>query len=299
MSSDIPTNTLTNIQITDVQTLSDTAVNEVPIAPPGQGSSTMATSRLNWPDSVTSKLLEIWSDADIQAKLKGKTFTTKRVFQLIATKLNTELNTEFTAEQCANKVKTLKKRYEQFAVLAKSGSENRLPGILQSFPHYTIIDTVLGTSPLVEPSTITESNIQRSPATPSRTTTPRRRRAALCVLNAKRHKTAKESKNDEMIQLLKAQGEAINNFIENQTKEAENTTKFQESMLMKYDERNQAIRELTAVIRPPRQPYPYTPAFQMPATYNTMPQEQYPPSENQDSQMEHHQTTRLPDTYRY
>ena len=111
---------------------------------------------IGWSSDETQALIEIWSDEQVQAKLR-KNGKTKPIFEKIAEKLR-QLGYNKSATQCHTKIKNLIARYRKVKDNnRKSGSEGNT-----SFIYFDDIDSVLGTRAASEPPVLMDSGIGSS-----------------------------------------------------------------------------------------------------------------------------------------
>ena len=238
------------------------------------------TARIKWNDSEAASLIEEWSTPNIQSKFKDKKTSNKKCWELVADLLNKSdsVQRKVTGKQCSDKMKTLRTRYEPLAkALSRSGSENKRNQIEHDFPLFRLLDMVLGSSPLIQPGVLVESNIDvpsaettdksctpvpptpsssapspNTPSDPNTDTTPKTP-TTKNLWAANKHKARlriarKRDQSAEILTEMRTQGDLFKSFVNSYKEEKEDNKKTQKLLVESVQERSGAIRDLTRVI---------------------------------------------------
>lgn len=105
-----------------------------------------------WCDDSTKALLEIWSDEQVQKKLKKGEKKTA-LWRNISQKLSAMGYGEKTADQCKVKIKNLIAKYRK----VKDANRKSGNGTDNTFPFFDLMDGILGTRAASDPPIIVDS----------------------------------------------------------------------------------------------------------------------------------------------
>ena len=127
----------------------------------------MAENGRMWTERKTRLLLQIWSKDRIQRQLQGAV-RNNAVYQTIADELARH-GFQCTLVQCRQKIKVLKKRYKSIADRMRRSSASREPDegldLPADFPHFEVMDAIMGGRAAVTPVHLLDSAANTSSAT--------------------------------------------------------------------------------------------------------------------------------------
>ena len=109
--------------------------------------------RVDWSESETIKLIEIWGEDHIQAELEGCK-RNKQVFEKIARELKAA-GYERTAVQCREKIKKLRGEYKKVKDHNDETGRDR-----KSFVYFEKLDDILGHRPATQPEHIIDTSAE-------------------------------------------------------------------------------------------------------------------------------------------
>ena len=107
-----------------------------------------------WTDCETLKLIELWSEDDVQAQLEGCK-RNRAVFEKISQGMN-DAGFQRTANQCREKIKNLRAEYKKVKDNNQTGNNRK------TCKFYEKLDSVLGSKPATRPPVVNDSFLDSS-----------------------------------------------------------------------------------------------------------------------------------------
>jgi len=109
----------------------------------------------SWTNEETFKLIELWSQEDIQAQLEGCK-RNQQVYEKISTLMQKEGFTR-TYKQCREKAKKLRQQHKKVRdKICQTGQQGR-QHLISKFVFFDAVDNILGNRPATEPKVIIDS----------------------------------------------------------------------------------------------------------------------------------------------
>ena len=140
-----------------------------------------ASQGQHWTNEEVAASLDIWSDDNIQAQLKGAYRNDAVMKKIAAGIVSRGFKLKRTAKQCCDKLKSLKKSYKDAIDKQRrsgAGIESDEEGMEDNFKFFPKLHSVLGTRAVVNPPVLLEiGSTSTSTSTGSTTTTPDATRA--------------------------------------------------------------------------------------------------------------------------